>query len=110
MKKLYYFNKIILITTAIFYLTIILGLYAQIALGIIQILSAIGILVLWKNYDYNQKKHLKTYWLFVIIYGLRWLFFKESVDDIWLLDIIILPMTLAVYFVWILHKLKEITL
>ncbi len=108
MRKLYEFNKIILIITALLYLIIILGLYAQIVLGAIQLLSALSVTFLWHTLDKRSKKHLSIYWLIVSLYGLGWLLQIELNNYSWWICIIIIPMTIAIYFVWILSNLKNL--
>lgn len=105
MKKLYQFNKICLIITLVLYLTIIFGLYAQIVLGGIQILSALSLLFLWHRFNKSDKKKLLIYWLLVSIYGVGWLL-KVDFNNFWWLSIIIIPMSIATYFVFILKNLK----
>lgn len=107
MTNLYKFNKIILIITLILYLTLILGLYAQIVLGAVQLLSAISITFLWERFENRNKKQLMIYWFVVIIYGIGWLI-EINLNDFWWLGIIIIPMSIAIYFVWILNNLKNL--
>ncbi|MFC0604740.1 hypothetical protein [Winogradskyella pulchriflava] len=107
MTNLYKFNKIILIITLILYLTLILGLYAQIVLGAVQLLSAISITFLWEKFENRNKKQLMIYWFVVIIYGIGWLI-EINLNDFWWLGIIIIPMSIAIYFVWILNNLKNL--
>jgi len=99
MKVLYQFNKIVLIITLILYVTIFLGLYAQIVLGGIQILSAIGITFLWNRFENKYKKQLLIYWLVTLSYGIGWLLEIDLNDSWWILAIIIIPMSIAIYFV-----------
>ena len=54
MKIIYYINKIILLLTAILYITIFYGLYAQIVLGFIQVLSSLILLFFWKRINKKQ--------------------------------------------------------
>ncbi|WP_282044202.1 hypothetical protein [Winogradskyella flava] len=108
MKVLYQFNKIVLIITLILYVTIFLGLYAQIVLGGIQILSAIGITFLWNRFENKYKKQLLIYWLVTLSYGIGWLLEIDLNDSWWILAIIIIPMSIAIYFVWLLSNLKNI--
>lgn len=107
MKNLYVFNKAALITTIILYLTIIFGLYAQIVLGGIQILSALGVSVLWNQLGNQYKKQLLIYWLLVISYAIGWLSRIELGGIGWVLGIIIIPMSIAIYFVWLLYNIKN---
>lgn len=107
MTNLYKFNKIILIITLILYLTLILGLYAQIVLGAVQLLSAISITFLWEKFENRNKKQLMIYWFVVIIYGIGWLI-EINLNDFWWSGIIIIPMSIAIYFVWILNNLKNL--
>jgi hypothetical protein len=108
MKKLYQLNKIALVITAILYLTIIFGLYAQIVLGGLQLLSALIISFFWGKINTKQKKHLLIYWAIVLIYGIGW-YLKIEINNLWwILGIIIIPMSVATYFVWILSNLKRL--
>jgi len=107
MRNLYRLNKIVLIITLILYLTLILGLYAQIVLGAIQILSAIGVTFFWKRFKNQNKKQLILYWIIVILYGIGWLI-EINLNDFWWLGIIIIPMSIAIYFVWLLNNLKNL--
>lgn len=106
MKKLYQLNKIALIITAFLYLTIVFGLYAQIVLGGIQLLSALSLSFMWSTFNLKHRKQLIVYWAIVIIYGFGWYLNIELTDQWWIIGIIIIPMTIATYFVWVLRNLK----
>ncbi|NRD20990.1 hypothetical protein HNV08_13115 [Winogradskyella eckloniae] len=107
MKTLYQLNKIVLIITLILYLTLILGLYAQVVLGAIQLLSALSITCYWKQLKNDNKKQLLTYWLIVILYGIGWLLEIDLNDFRWI-GITIIPMSIAIYFVWLLNNVKNV--
>ncbi|WP_299102765.1 hypothetical protein [uncultured Winogradskyella sp.] len=107
MKTLYQLNKIVLIITLVLYLTFLLGLYAQVVLGAIQLLSAISVTCFWKQLKNHNKKQLLTYWLLVTIYGIGWLI-EIDLNDLWWLGIIIIPMSIAIYFVWLLNNVKNL--
>ena len=81
MKTVFNINKFLVIATSILYLTIYLGLYAQILLGAVQLLSALGILFLWKHYNNKQQKHIILYWILTLCYGLGWLIVKDLNGD-----------------------------
>ncbi len=107
MKLLYQFNKICLIINLILYLTFFFGLYAQIVLGGIQVISAIGLFFIWKKFKDNHKKQFLIYWILVSLYGIAWLS-EIQLNDFWWLSIIVIPMSIAIYFVWLLNNLKNI--
>ena len=109
MTKLYQFNKICLIITGILYLTILLGLYAQVVLGGIQILSALGLAFFWSKFNSKHKKQFTLYWMLVFTYGLGW-YFKIDLNNLWWIGIILIPMSIAVYFVWFLNNIKSLKL
>lgn len=109
MNKLYQFNKICLIVTGILYLTIVLGLYAQVVLGVIQILSALGLTFFWSKFLSKHKKQFTLYWVSVLAYGLGW-HFKIDLNNLWWIGIILIPMSIAFYFVWFLNNIKSLKL
>ncbi len=110
MKKIYLINQLIFIITLILYLTIVLGLYAQIILGIFQVLSSLLLIFHWKTFSYKTKKLLQTYWLIIIIYGFMWLFDWKIYNSpyVVIIGIMILPMMIAGYFLYIIHTIKKI--
>lgn len=109
MTKLYQFNKICLIITGILYLTIVFGLYAQIVLGGIQILSALGLAFFWNKLKSSHKKQFTLYWILVLSYGLGW-YLKIDFNNYWWIGIILIPMSIAIYFVWFLNNVKSLKL
>lgn len=110
MKLIYYINKFFLITTGVLYLTIILGLYAQVVLGGIQLISALLIFIYWNKFTEKTKKMIYIYWSSVLVYGSLWLIDWNFLNDMILFigGIILLPMSLAVYFFYILDSIKNI--
>lgn len=110
MKNLYYLNKFVLITTLVFYLTIFLGLYAQIALGAVQLLSALILFLYWKVFSKKTKKQLYIYWLIVALYGVLCLFDWKNINNgfIIILGFIVIPMLIAGYFFYIINSVKNI--
>ncbi|QWX83034.1 hypothetical protein H0I23_11245 [Cellulophaga sp. HaHaR_3_176] len=108
MKTIHNLNKWSFNITLVFYLTIYLGLMAQIILGCIQILIALYITFYLKlNTDVLSK--LKTYWSFVIPYLLSLLFLTDYVDETLLIGIYyaLVPMSIAGYFVYITKTLNN---
>lgn len=55
MKILFTINRVVLIITITLYLTFILGLYAQIILGIVQVLSSFILITVWKDLQKSTK-------------------------------------------------------
>jgi hypothetical protein len=110
MKGLYNLNKGVLIITLLLYLTIYYGLYSQIVLGIIQVLSALALFNYWKKFSTQTKKQLFIYWTITILYGCGWQMNWINSSDTFLviLKIIILPMSIAFYFFYILNSVKNL--
>ncbi|WP_452221654.1 hypothetical protein [Lacinutrix salivirga] len=109
MKYLYNTNKIILIITALLYLTLILGLYAQIVLGAVQVISSFLLLAVWSKMSNLNKQKLFMYWIITSVYGMCWLFDWQSLNSeyFWVLAIIVIPMGIAVYFQLLLNKINK---
>lgn len=109
MKKIYIINKIALIITLVLYVTIVLGLYAQIVLGTIQVVSALILFFFWKQFSKKTKEQLYIYWTIVIAYGICWLNDLKSLNEDFVLifGVMIIPMSIAIYFVHILRSTKN---
>ncbi len=110
MKLIYIINKVILILTLLLYLTLFLGLYAQIVLGVTQVLSSLILIFYWKRMANKQKHRLYGYWVLIGIYGLIaipfWDYFENNTLRL-VLTIILIPMGIAIYFFSILNQLKQ---
>ena len=109
MKGVYLLNKVILIITLVLYLTLYLGMYSQIVLGLIQVLSAIFLFTYWKKFSSITKKQLSFYWILTILYGLCWLLDWQNTHNTYVIifGIIVLPMSIAGYFFYILNSIKN---
>ncbi|QCE40385.1 hypothetical protein [Psychroserpens sp. NJDZ02] len=106
MRSIYLINKFTLIVTLALYLTIFLGFYAQLVLGALQVISALGITSLWNKLSIQNKTHLKIYWFLTLTYGLGWILIDDINSGLLVvLTIVIIPMSIAVYFVTILHSI-----
>ena len=112
MKIIYQLNKGVLILTLVLHLTIILGLYAQMALGAVQLLTALFLLFRWNLFAQQTKKQLKIYWTLVLLYGSCWFFKWNFLNDEILIigGIILIPISIAGYFLYILNSIKNIEL
>lgn len=110
MKTLYNINKVIFIITLALYVTVIYGAFAQMFLGAIQVISAAILFLSWKNFNSKTKEYLNIYWVIITLYGICWLFKWESFNDTFILvfGVMILPMSIAGYFLYILNSIKHI--
>jgi hypothetical protein len=111
MKTLLKINKIALFGTLLLFLTIYLGLLAQIPLGIIQVISAVYLTSkTFAKSDY-AKKHLSTYWIAAIselvLFYVQHYYFPTSNDAIEWSLMMIFPMSIAIYFYIIMKKIIE---
>ena len=110
MKTLYNINKVVFILTLVLYVTLYFGLLSQILLGGIQVLSAAILFFSWKIFNAKTKEYLKLYWVITTLYSICWLFKWESFNDTFIIifGVIILPMSIAGYFLYILNSIKHI--
>jgi len=109
MKTLKKINKIALFTTLVLFLTVYLGLLAQIPLGVIQVVSAIYLTIKTYNKLDYAKKHLSNYWIITIVeLTLLYLqnnYYQTSNDAIEWSLMMIFPMSIAIYFYIIMKKI-----
>lgn len=109
MKTVHLFNKWIYILTLVLYLTIYLGLIAQIILGILQVILAIYLLIRgWKNTEI--KEMLSLYFILISVYFLSsFTLLKYEIGNeimVYLFGMI-LPMSIASYFVYITSQIHK---
>lgn len=109
MKTLKLINKIALFTTLVLFLTVYLGMLAQIPLGIIQVVSAIILTVkTYQNSDY-AKRNLSIYWIATIseltLFHIQHYYFPTSNDAVEWSLMVIFPMSIAIYFYIIMRKI-----
>lgn len=106
-------NLFCFITTLLLYLTIYFGLYAQIVLGIVQILIALYVSLNIKLITKNQKKQIINYWIYVGLYAIlisalikKWIQYNDS-TILLVFIVILLPMSIATYFTITLNKIAK---
>ena len=112
MKILFKINKIAFYTTLVLFLTIYLGLFAQIPLGIIQLISAAIYTYRFYNKSEYIKNHLTIYWIIAIIeLILLYLMLNSSrMSDSFILSLFIyavFSMGIATYFLIIMTKITN---
>jgi len=108
MKTTHNINKWSFIVTLLLYITVIGGLLAQIALGSIQIIISIILLLQLKKLNHESRKHISIYWVLVVMYGLTWFLFQPPFNDFFLFTYyIFIPMSIAAYFVYITYRIKK---
>ena len=106
MKIIYNINKWSYIITLVLYLTLFLGMYAQIALGFIQIILALIIFVRWNEMSILNKKLLVFYWIIVSTYGVSYIIINYYDWDVnFVICLLVIPMTIATYFVYTTNKI-----
>jgi len=113
MKTLVKVNKVLIIITALMFLTIWtiwLGFLSEIILGGFQLILSLTTSVYWNKMTDNQKKKLSLYWLFVIIWFAGWFLDFGNLSNemfFFFLGTIIIPMSLAVYLTLILEDITK---
>lgn len=111
MKTLRKINNIAGGTTLILFITVYIGMLAQIPLGIIQVTSAI--IIAYKMFlksDY-AKKHLTIYWILALtelfLFYLEHYHYQSSNDFIELSLMVFFPMAIAIYFKIIMNHITK---
>lgn len=111
MKTLRKINNIAFYTTLIFFITVYLGMLAQIPLGIIQVISAIILSYNVYQKSIYAKKHLTIYWILTLLelflFYLEHYKYQSSNDFIELSLIVFFPMAIAIYFKIIMNHITK---
>lgn len=108
MKTIHNINKWSFIITLLLYITVYLGLLAQIPLGIIQFVLACSILAHWKKLNSISKKLIVSYWSFFALYWITFFVFNQNFESLFgLFFFSVIPMSIASYFVYVTYKIKK---
>ncbi len=110
MKKLHQVNIFALIITLILYLTVYLGMYAQIILGPLQLI--IALIISFKYYyklNPKLKKSILIYWALaivsLIIAYFSWTYYKPN--DFIMITVFVIPMLIACYFAYLTFNITK---
>jgi len=97
-------NRVMILITAILYITIYLGMLFQIVLGIYQVMAAIMILFSFNSFLKKDKIRIIIYWFIVVVFAIFWgLGWLDAGHEIF--PMAIYPMSIAIYFTFFLEKL-----
>ncbi|MGY3792555.1 hypothetical protein [uncultured Aquimarina sp.] len=108
MKTIHNINKWSFIITLILYITVYLGLLAQIPLGFIQFVLACSILAYWKKLNIQSKKLIVGYWSLFVLYWVSFLILNQNFESLFgLFFFSVIPMSIASYFVYVTYKIKK---
>jgi hypothetical protein len=112
MKIFLKINKIAYYTTLVLFITVYLGLFAQIPLGVIQLISASFYTYKFYNQSKYSKNHFTIYWIIAIIeLILLYLIFNSyRMSDSLIFSLFIyalFPMGIATYFLIIITKITN---
>ena len=110
MKILHKINFFALAITLALYLTVFLGMYAQIILGPLQLLLALIVsFKYYKNLNKTLKNYLLAYWITaaisLIIAYLSWT--HSTANDYIIITVFVIPMLIACYFVYVTYKITQ---
>lgn len=103
-------NKWSFSITVILYLTVFLGMIAQLVLGCIQIILAIIISSRWTELSTEGQQHLKNYWICIGIYSTvspLALAYANLEKELVIALLFLTPMIIAGYFLHITYEIKE---
>ncbi|MBW1296724.1 hypothetical protein [Aquimarina litoralis] len=108
MKTIHNINKWSFIITLLLYVTIYLGLLAQIPLGFIQFVLAFSILAHWKKLNNLSKKLIVGYWSLFVLYWITFFILNQNLESMFgLFFFSIIPMSIASYFVYVTYRIKK---
>ncbi|WP_412984003.1 hypothetical protein [Pontimicrobium sp. IMCC45349] len=113
MKLIHYINTIVYLITIIPYITIkyaFLGMYAQILLGITQLIIGIILVIFINRLTKKQTYLLKLYWLFTLtIIALMSIvgYFEIYTSYLLIPLVFILPMCIATYSVYLTYLIQK---
>ena len=103
---LIFVNRFVLVMTVILYITFVYGLYAQLLLGVFQLITGLGLLLFWKQLTKDNRKRLGYYWLAVVVYfGLGFFGAFEVFNASWI-SLIVIPLGIAGYFTYFLELMR----
>lgn len=114
MKTIHQINKWALIVTLVLYCTVYLGMLAQIVLGTLQLFFAITVTGrYYKELPIDYQKLIKRYWISVTLSGtyigiVYWIDSHYSNDFYMITSLFVIPMAIAVYFVFITKKISSL--
>lgn len=111
MKFIYYTNNIVLALTVLGYSFIFPGMFMQFILGILQVLFFIVLLFNYDKFSERIQKHLQSYGIITGIF-LMIFFISVGFDNLlnsttWFLITILIPMSIAGYFTYIVAELEK---
>jgi hypothetical protein len=110
MKTLRKINTIAFYTTLVLFLTLYLGMLAEIPLGIIQVISAFILTFYVKDKSVQSKRQLMFYWIFVgfeLALFLLEEFYLNAGDIVSFSLVIFIPMSIAIYFFIIMRRISD---
>ncbi len=87
------------------------GMYLEVILGLFQVITSLVLLSFWDSYENKTKCRLRIYYSLVIIYFL--LLFSTNwsgkADEFYriIIGIILIPMSLAIYYTFIIERIKR---
>ncbi|SEC84396.1 hypothetical protein SAMN04489761_3748 [Tenacibaculum sp. MAR_2009_124] len=107
-----YINRFLMITMFILFLTIYLGFCMEFVLGLFHMGSSLVLALLWEKLDETARRHLLKYWtlLFLYIFSYLIIIHFELLEDNQvsiLFGVVVIPMSLALYYSFILENLKK---
>lgn len=114
MKTLHYINCFFYVLTLAPYATIyyfFFGMYAQLALGVVQLLLALIILLGINKHNKTIKRHIANYWIMTLLNLLIILIIHKTnlINNgaLTISFVFVSPMLIASYFVYITHLIQK---
>lgn len=109
----YTFNVVLwsYIVTLLLYITVLLGMIAQLFLGIIHLMVAAYLYLNYQRLETPDRQRLNFYMALVVFYflglGLNESWEMDQNDAVLVTYLFIIPMLIGAYFVWVVHKIRN---
>lgn len=104
----FYFQLVAVFTVAFLYLWIVPGMVAHFFLGIVQLISALVILVQFNKWNKTVRTGIIVYWALVIIAVLSFILSSRLGHyEAWAVGTMVFTGGIAIYFVWLSFQIME---
>jgi hypothetical protein len=104
----FYFQLVAVVTVAILYIWGMPGLVGHFFLGIVQLLTAIAILIQYRSWGQTIRNGIIVYWALVILTALSfYLILQLNLLGFWATGTMVFTGGIAIYFTWLSYQIMQ---